>query len=263
MLTGSVPGTLDTTTKEEVDDAGQAEEVGSTGTLIPVQPTSQPSNLSPPLLKYYALRVTLPHTDIGQLQEVLNHYSKNYVLALHNADTEVGHEHFHIAMVDIDSVKQVEALRKQLKAKFKRAGNAFLAGKFMDNHVYKALQYMKHDDAVTFRFRGPHWQEYIDQSPEWDPDLKKAPPPQNKRKEGDPVFSFSNILTRSLKHRQDNQIGSLDLGVTLEHMTRTTNWIPSIQMMRNGLDPLHFKLFEYRASGRSGPTPNWWTPHSC
>jgi len=232
--------------------------VGGVGTLIPTPTTSQPTNL----LKYYALRVTLPHKQVGELQEVLNHYSKDYIMALHNADEEDKHEHFHMAMMDVDSVKQVEALRKQLKKVFAKAGNGFMAGKFMDNHVYKAIQYMKHDENVSFRHRGSHWQTYIEESPDWDPEIKTKKAVEKKRKESDPVLSFSNILWRAQAHRKEHQIESSDLGVTLEHMTRTTNWIPSVQMMRNGLDPLHFKLFDYRARGRTGPTPDWWTPHS-
>lgn len=234
-------------------------EVGGGGTLIPPPTTCQPTNL----VKYYALRVTLPHKQVGELMDVLNHYSKDYVVALHNADEEDKHEHFHIAMMDVDSVKQVEALRKQLKKVFEKAGNGFLAGKFMDNHVYKALQYMKHDENVSFRHRGSHWPRFIEESPEWDPEIKTKKAPEKRKVESDPVLSFSNILYRALRHRHDHQIQSHDLAVTLEHMTRTTNWIPSPQMMKNGLDPLHFRLFEYRAKGRTGPTPDWWTPRSC
>jgi len=235
-------------------------EVCGGGTLIPPPTTSRPTDQAGDLLKYYALRVTLPHKQIGELQEVLSHYSKDYVIASHNADVEDKHEHFHLAMLDIETHKQVDAMKKALKKRFQKAGNAFVAGKFMDNHVYKALQYMKHDENVVFRHRGSHWQRYIDESPEWDAEIKTKKGPEKKKIESDPMLSFSNVLWRAAKHREEHNISSSDLGVTLEHMTRTTNWIPSLQMMRNGLDPLHFRLFEFRCNNRTGPTPDWWTP---
>lgn len=210
------------------------------------------------LLNYYALRLTIQHVDWPKLQEVVNKHSRNYCAGLHSADDEVPHEHFHFVFLDLSDRKKVEAMRIALRRVFEKAGNAFYAGKYMDNHVYKALQYMKHDACITWKHRGLGWQKYIDESPEWvqKEDLKKAP--EKRKREADPVLSFSNILWRALKHRQDHQIKSTELGVTLEHMTRTTNWIPSPQIMKFGLDPLHHKLFSFRAGGRTGPTPNWW-----
>lgn len=214
------------------------------------------------LLNYYGLRLTLPHTDWPKVQEVLWKYSKNFCAAFHNADSECDAEHFHLVFLDLTDRKKVEAMRLALKTEFQRAGNGFFAGGFRDNHVYKALQYMKHDVQVDWRHRGSHWPRYISESPEWDSTIKEKKTAEKRKREADPVLSFSNVLWRALKHRQDHKISSTHLGVTLEHMTRTTNWIPSPQIMKFGLDPLHFKLFEYRASGRVGKTPDWWTPHS-
>ena len=216
----------------------------------------QPTNVQSPdaLLKYYALRLKLPHNDWPKIQEVIWKYSKNLVASLHNADSECDAEHFHFAFLDLTDTSKVEALRNALKKEFDRGGNGFYSGKAMDNHVYKALQYMKHAERIQRKHCGPHWEEYIRESPDWDPTLKEKKAVEKRKREADPILSFSNVLSRALQHRQDNSISSTDLGVTLEHMTRTTNWIPSPQIMKFGLDPLHFKLLEDRASGRVGKT---------
>lgn len=217
--------------------------------------TCQPTNL----LKYYSLRVTCPHSEYPKLQEVLNKYSHNYCAALHVADKDVPHEHFHIFILDLED-KTIEAMRKQLKTVFGRHGNGFLAGKKMDNHVYKGLQYVKHDEHVTFKHRGSHWETYIAESPDWEEKEVKEPSQKKRKREADPQLTYSNVLWRARAHRDEHKISSTDLGVVLEHMTRTTNWIPCHQMMRQGLDPLHHRLFEYQVSGKVGRTPDWWTP---
>lgn len=227
--------------------------------LLMTSPTTLQQQQQRDLLYYYALRVTLPHVQWPALQEVVNKYSKDYVVAFHNADSETDHEHFHFAILDLQERTKTQALCLALKRTFNRAGNGFYAGKYMDNHIYKAIQYMKHDDKVEWRHRGLHWQTYIDEAPEWDPDLKAKKAPEKRKREADPVLTFSNILWRALKHREEHNIRSTELGVTLEHMTRTTNWIPSPQIMKFGLDPLHHKLFAFRAGGRVGKTPDWWT----
>ena len=211
------------------------------------QSINKPTNLQPPdaLLKYYVLRLKLPHTDWQKIQEVVNKYSKNYVAGLHNAYWECDHEHFHFAFVDITDNVKVEAHHNALKKKFEKGGNGFYAGKWMDNHVYKALQYMKHDEHIQWKHRGSNWEKYIRESPDWDQTLKEKKSVGKRKREEDHVLSFSNILWRALRHRQDHNIHSVDLGVTLEHMTGTTDWIQSPLIMKFGLDQLHFKLFEY------------------
>lgn len=219
--------------------------------------TSQPTNQQ--LMNYYSLRVTLPHIRIGELQEFLSAYTKNYCACAHNADDEVSHEHFHILILDIER-KTVEALRKQIKKHFGMSGNNFFAGSFRDNHVYKGLQYVKHDVDVRYYHRGSHWQDYIDASPDYVRGERKDAGPVKRKRESDPMLTYTNVLWRARHHRQQHGISSTDLGVVLEHMTRTTDWTPSPELMRKGLDPLHHRLFTYQVSDKVGKTPDWWTP---
>lgn len=60
----------------------------------------------------------------------------------------------------------------------------------------------------------------------------------------DPVLTYSNILFQAKCHRTKNNIESTDLGVILEHMTRTTYWTPSVAIMRRGLTKHHYTLFK-------------------
>lgn len=218
--------------------------------------TYQPTNLH--LLHYYSLRVTAPHTDLGKLQEVFDKYSRNYCACMHVADKDVPHEHFHVFFLDLDD-KKIEAMRKLLKTTFSRHGNGFLSGKKMDNHIYKALQYVKHDEHVTFKHRGSHWETYISESPDWDQKTEVKNAPQKRKREADPQLTYSNLLWRARAHRAEHQIPSTDLAVTLEHMTRTTFWTPCVQMMRQGLDDYHYRAFEFQCNKFNGKTPDWWT----
>lgn len=218
--------------------------------------TYRPTDL---LLNYYSLRLTIPHVDLPKIQDVIDKYSRNYCMCAHVADKEVPHEHFHIFFLDLDD-KKIDAMRKQLKIVFARQGNGFYSGKKMDNHVYKALQYVKHDAQVTYKHRGSHWADYIAESPDWEQKDTVKDRPSKRKREADPMLTYSNLLWRARAHRDEHSIQSTDLGVVLEHMTRTTNWTPSVEIMRKGLDPLHHRLFEYQTSGRTGKTPDWWTP---
>ena len=86
-----------------------------------------------------------------------------------------------------------------------------------------------------------------------------------------PILTFSNIISQALIHRNKNKIESTDLGVVLEHMTRTTNWMPSIGIIRKGLSVKHYTYFTKHASEKTFPektsirqplTTPWYTPRN-
>ena len=81
-----------------------------------------------------------------------------------------------------------------------------------------------------------------------------------RKREADPILTYSNILSRALKHRKEHDLQSTNLGVVLEHMTRTTRWIPSVGIMRRGLYPMHYQIFECLVTGKKGKDIDWWTP---
>lgn len=155
--------------------------------------------------------------------------------------------------------KTVDALKAAISRKWKRKGNGLYAGKFMDNTVYKGIQYIKHDPNVEWSHRGPYWRNIIDASPEWEDRVEKKARVE-KEKLGHPVLTYSNVLKQAMLHREKYNLVTTELGAVLEHMTEHTNWTPDIRIMRTGLDEMHFRLFRYRCEGRLGPAPAWWKP---
>lgn len=225
-------------------------------------PTDRPPTCTASLIKYYALRVTTPHADSDKIFDVFSQYSRQFLYCKHAADKEDSAEHFHAIFLDLTD-RSIDALRKQLKKKFDRSGNGFLAGKWMDNTVYKAIQYFRHDEhaEASFRHRGSGWQAIIEASPEWD-EIRPVPssePVAKKAKLSDPVLTHYNVVKQAIRHAHEHNIKSDNLAVVLEHMTRTTNWMPDIKILRTGLDPYHYKIFKYKMNGRTGPTPDWWS----
>lgn len=219
-----------------------------------------------PMIHYYSYRVTIGQSERSRLKEVLYKYSKNFCFGNHGGhgekegiveDTETLH-HYHCIIVGIDK-NGVNKFRQAMQKEFGGKGNAFHAGKFMDNTVYKGIQYIKHEPDVEWTFRGGHWPNTIDLSPDWEErEVKKQK--VEKPKLSYPILTFQNVLKQAWLHRQEHQLKTNDLGQVLEHMSKNTNWQPDIRVMRTGLDVMHFKLFEYKCKGKQGPSPDWWTP---
>lgn len=230
-------------------------------------PTNQPDQpTASPLIHYYAMRVTVPHADRDALMTILDTYSKNYLIGTHGAHPEEGDlapaEHFHCVFPDIDK-KTVEAMRKTLKKWSGRGGNGFYSGKFMDNTVYKAIQYIRHDDSAKFFFRGD-WEKIIDDSPEWDPEpsAKRQKIRERSERPSFPTLTYSNVIKQALKFRERHALTTVKLGEVCEKMQSMEDWQPDIRIMRTGLDPMHFQIFEYHASNKFGKGPAWWLPRA-
>jgi len=244
---------------ELVENFHAQEQVSVEGVTYTPSDDSPDRQIVEPPSTYYSLRVTVPRTDLGKLQDILARHSKYYCMAWHCADHEVKHEHVHMCFLEFTEDKAT-ALKRALANAYKRQGNDFYAGSFKKNGVYSYLTYCKHDPHVDWNHRGAHWPSWIDRADPWVDHVRDPVEVTRKRKESDPILTFSNILWRAEKHRKEHNIKSTDLGVTLEHMTRTTRWTPAPHIMKNGLDPLHHRLFKYRCEGCTGPTPDWWTP---
>lgn len=243
---------------------GEESTYDSSTNLQTYKPTDKPAVH----VHYYTYRVTVPHSDKNKLKEILWNYSKNFIMASHNADVTSDKkgehaEHFHCAFLDLDPSKVV-AMKKQVGIKFGRKGNELHSGKFMDNTIYKGIQYFKHDPSVEFTWRGTEWNQIISDSPDWEDQepSSKRQKTEVKEKPSFPIVTQSNVIKQALKWRTQHNINSTDLGVVCEHMTRVGNWQPTRDVMKNGLDPLHHRLFTYHASGKVGKTPDWWTPHN-
>jgi len=221
------------------------------------------------LKNYFQLRVTTPHADSDKLWEIFSNYSRHFIYCKHPADAKVNREHFHCAFMNM-TVKEYDAMRKKLRTDFQRSGNEFMSGKHRDNGVHKYVQYVRHYPRVdeTFRYRGPGWLKVIEESPDYEmPGTNSeatATPSKKRERLSDPVLSYYNIVKQAVKHCRFNNIKTTDLRVALEHMVRTSDWIPDIHIIRRGLDQYHHDLFKYRMSERAGPTPlgSWVNPRA-
>lgn len=232
---------------------------------------SEPIAEGPAYMNYYSLRITVDRTQKDVLFELLSKYSKKFCMFSHvphpDADEGERNEHWHVLFLDLDRNK-VDAMRKALRLRYDRSGNAFMAGKFMDNFIYKGIQYCRHDPAHQWNGRGVNWQQLIDDSPEWEQiDSVRPKGEPKKEKMSLPTLSHHNVIKQAMKWRQEHNIKSDVLSTVLEHMTRH-GWQPDLNIMRRGLDPLHHQLFKFyvnRSRDARGewfsptPTPNWWT----
>lgn len=248
--------------EEDLQQAGSVEE--TTYVSSTESPTDRP--LPTDLIHYYSYRVTISSEHRVRLKNVLFKYSKNFIFGNHGGhgeDGQVGDDveklhHFHCIILDFDH-KKVDTFKKAMSKEFDRRGNGFHAGKFMDNTVYKGIQYIKHESGVDWTFRGGHWPDIIADSPDWEHREPKKERLVQKPKLSWPVLTYSNVLKQAYLWRQEHKLSTTDLGLVLEHMTKNSKWQPDIRIMRTGLDEMHFKLFKYRCDP-DGSVPNWWQP---
>jgi hypothetical protein len=68
----------------------------------------------------------------------------------------------------------------------------------MDNTVYKAIQYFRHEPSVELKYWGSGWSQIIDDSPEWEERETKRSKveltPAQLNKQGFPTLGYTNLL---------------------------------------------------------------------
>jgi hypothetical protein len=109
--------------------------------------TDRPTDLDRPT-EYYAYRLTRPHLEWSQIKTIIQRYSKDWCVGLHGPDQEeegCEKEHYHMVFCDFDK-KTVDSFKKAIATHFNAKGNGLHAGRFRDNHVSRAIGYMKHDE---------------------------------------------------------------------------------------------------------------------
>lgn len=167
-----------------------------------------------------------------------------------------GVRHFHIVVAGHD---HYELLKKRL-ARAKLGVNKYWSKKNHKDNFLAAISYtIKSDDDYKCR-RG--FAQWCDKAPPWVWHTTGVPEVEDgvRDKDSDWMLSWNNILRIAFNHRKRNGIKSTDLGTVLEHLTKNTRWIPSIQMLRTGLDPWHFNHFTWMCSDEQGRPPAWWVP---
>jgi len=214
------------------------------------------------LEKYYAYRLTRPHLAWASIKPVVMKYSSDWICALHFPDEQESDcmkEHFHFAFRDFDP-KKVDAFKKYIANMYDAKGNGLHAGAWRDNHVSRAVGYMKHDERVQFYHSGQsYWDEFIETSETFE----KRPEKRArvfKEKLGDPTLTHGNLLKQALKFQQEHMCSELSLQNVLSRMVHQANWIPSRDLIRNGVPREFHEMFADRVT-KSTREYAWMAPH--
>lgn len=234
-------------------------EVGETGS------TSDPVSTNLPT--YFSYRLTVGHEFTDDVTSILRKYSDDWCMVLHNPDSDDHNPHFHIIIDDwrrpgIDWNKKVACLQKAFKDRFKGKGNGFHAGKWMDNDRMCALQYFSHDPVRYLHFPD-HWAQRIKDAPVWVPNNGRSSGSSRsgpRERLGDPTLSFSNVVKQALKYRETHCMDTSSLTCVLSRMVNQGQWIPSRDILTNGVPRELHELFVCRVNKRKWD-PSWMYPH--
>jgi len=171
-------------------------------------------------------------------------------------------KHFHVV---VEGHVHYELVQKRLqRAKLGRA-KYWSKKNHMDDFL-KAISYtVKCGDYYTRQ--GFH--RWVEIAPDWIPKeefLRANEEAEAKLRDGKDLskhwmFTYSNILKVAFNYRKRNELSTDKLGDVLAHMSREDKWIPSPQMVKNGLDPWFHRQFEWMCSAKMAPPPAWWEPH--
>lgn len=214
------------------------------------RPTDRPT-------EYYQYRLTVSHAEREKVQEFVEKYSQDWAYCMHQADAEDKAEHFHIVMRDFNS-KKVDAFRKAVSKHYERSGNGLHAGKFMNNHVSKAIGYFKHEPDVDIVHSGQdYWTEYVETEPAF---KKSQKPAVLKEKQSHPVLTYANVLKQASKYKAEHNMQTNDLSKVVEQMVNEHNWWPSRELLTNGIPAETHQRFS--DMGQSKRTKlSFWLPH--
>lgn len=166
-----------------------------------------------------------------------------------------GVQHYHIVVEGHDDY---DVVRKRLiRAKL---GTNKTWSKKNNGEFFKAVAYtIKCGDYVTRK--GFHeYTDYVEKNCPWKfENVLSEVPSEERDTDKDWMLTYNNLLRVAHNYARKKNLKTDDLGNVLAHMTEHTRWIPSPQMMKNGLDPWYFKMYKFRC-GSELTVPDWWTP---
>lgn len=213
-------------------------------------------------IPYYQYRLTRPHALCESFLELINKYSSDYCICLHNPDEmEEGckKEHFHAVFRDFGK-KEVDKFRLAMRAEpFNCKGNADHSGKMQANHISQAVGYFKHDPDVVIRHSGQaHWLHFIENVPAFE---KKSTKQVFKRERlGHPALTYGNVLKQALKYHQEHSMRTTLLSEVVEEMVNESDWCPSRDLLANGIPREIHQMFSDRVQNKRIKL-DFWLPH--
>lgn len=208
--------------------------------------------------EYYSYRVNMSIGLADTFVNVVRKYSDNYCIVAHNPDADDHNPHFHCIMLDFDK-KKVDAFRKKMTVDFKATGNEFHAGRFRTNDFMEALTYFSHD-PVRYWFYPDTWAERIKDAPAWQPNAGGSSHRGPRQRLGDPVLTYSNLVKQALLFRTSHQMDTHSLGNVLSRMVSQGSWLPSRELVSNGVPRELHELFASRIDKRV-VVQDWMYPH--
>jgi len=223
-------------------------------------------SVSTKLPTYYSYRLTIGHEFKDEVAAICRKYSDDWCFVMHNPDADDHNPHYHFVFMDLhqkgrDHKKHVDNLQKAFKDRFKGKGNEFHAGKWRDNDVEQALQYFSHD-PVSYVHYPDSWAPRIKDAPAWVPkDGSSGSTHRGPREKlGDPVLSYSNLVKQAVKYRATHCMDTSSLTNVLSRMVNQDSWIPSRDLLNNGVPRELHELFAARLHKRKWD-PDWMYPH--
>lgn len=220
-------------------------------------------SVSTRLPTYWSVRITLGHEHVDRLCTLIRHYSSDWCMVAHNPDNDEHNPHFHLVVLDFlsEPKKKVMAFVKRLKETFQLGGNGGYSGKWRTNDVMEALTYFSHD-PVFYKYYPDSWDTRIKAAPAWKENGQSSRFTRGRPRErlGDPTLTFSSVLKQALKYRHAHQMDTSSLTNVLSRMVNEGGWIPSRELLTNGVPRELHELFECRVTKRKWD-PDWMYPH--
>lgn len=165
--------------------------------------------------------------------------------------SRTGVSHYHIVVAGHD---HYETIRKRItRAKF---GTNKSWSKKNHGEFLKAVSYtVKCGDIRTTRgFHG-----WVDCSPEWEFGQELEVCAEVKDTSRDWMLTWNNLLAVAMNWRNRYNLQTDKLGDVLEHMEDNSKWIPSPQMLKNGIDKyFHLKFTRRCQRVKTGKPHRWW-----
>jgi len=218
-----------------------------------LSPTHQPTNQQPPT-DYISIRLTTPHNEWARIHRSILHDTDHYVAYPHSGKTNEN-PHWHL-FIGANNLRDAERYRKRVKTEF-GTGNANFSLKFLHNGMLSAIQYGSREK--TQPMVGGAGTQWVASAPAWVPRTELVSKPSKERL-GDPTLTLSNVVKQAVKYAREHLPKATNLQSVLSHMVNDSCWIPSRELLRNGV-PREFHLMFTHRMLYSRQDYDWMLPH--
>lgn len=220
---------------------------------------STSDSVSTNLPTYFSYRLTISHEHVAQVYDICRVYSNDFCFVLHQADEAEKAPHYHFVFMSMPK-KIVANMQKAFKDKYNGKGNKFHAGLSRDNDVIEALSYFSHD-PVAYRYYPDSWADRIKAAPPWIPNgPSRSTDRRPREKLGDPILTYTNVVKQAVLYRGANNMDTSSLTNVISRMVNQGGWLPSRDLLLNGVPRDLHELFGARIHKRKWD-PDWMYPH--